>query len=302
MTLPQRGRAIGWLGGILALGIFMPVMTLAGFVPDTARIRASTVAILALFLLAAFGIAISAWGRGDGQRLRVSQAPQVSPAPPVPSPSPHLSERERAAEVLGYAFLVVAEAGAVFTVLTRAEPVPDGEIARARDFLRCGSVRWAELGPLARRDCRRVPVAAGAGACSGIHRHGKPGAAAHGEARRNPAIRWMTRTARSSPTQRPPNSRRWTRRRKRSSPLFIRKTGMARIHRRGPACCVPSRTAGTPLGRRTDPGPPGGARPGGWGRQPPRYIRQARDGYGPGEVRCPAARAPAPRCPVPGRI
>ncbi len=25
MTLPQRGRAIGWLGGILALGIFMPV-------------------------------------------------------------------------------------------------------------------------------------------------------------------------------------------------------------------------------------------------------------------------------------
>jgi hypothetical protein len=147
MTLPQRGRAIGWLGGILALGIFMPVMTLAGFVPDTARIRASTVAILALFLLAAFGIAISAWGREDGQRLRAAQAPQVPPAPPVPSPSPHLSERERAAELLGYAFLVVAQAGAVFTVLTRAEPVPDGEIARARDFLRCWSVRWAELGP-----------------------------------------------------------------------------------------------------------------------------------------------------------
>ena len=70
MTLPQRGRAIGWLGGILALGIFMPVMTLAGFVPDTLRIRTSTVAILALFLLVAFGIAISAWGREDGQRLR----------------------------------------------------------------------------------------------------------------------------------------------------------------------------------------------------------------------------------------
>jgi hypothetical protein len=147
MTLPQRGRAIGWLGGILALGIFMPVMTLAGFIPDTARIRASTVAILAAFLLAAFGIAISAWGREDGQRLRAAPAPQVPPAPPVPSPSPHLSERERAAEVLGYAFLAVAQAGTVFTVLTRAEPAPDGEIARAREFLRCWSIRWAELGP-----------------------------------------------------------------------------------------------------------------------------------------------------------
>jgi hypothetical protein len=147
MTLPQRGRAIGWLGGILALGIFMPVMTLAGFIPDTARIRTSTVVILALFLLAAFGIAISVWGREDGQRLRAAPAPQVPPAPPVPSPSPPLSERERAAEVLGYAFLAVAQAGTVFTVLTSAEPVPDGEIARARDFLRCWSVRWTELCP-----------------------------------------------------------------------------------------------------------------------------------------------------------
>ncbi len=39
MTLPQRGRAIGWLGGILALGIFMPVMTLAGFVPVREQVQ-----------------------------------------------------------------------------------------------------------------------------------------------------------------------------------------------------------------------------------------------------------------------
>jgi hypothetical protein len=33
MTLPQRGHTIGWLGGIPALGIFLPVLTLAGFSP-----------------------------------------------------------------------------------------------------------------------------------------------------------------------------------------------------------------------------------------------------------------------------
>jgi hypothetical protein len=33
MTLPRRGHTIGWLGGILALGIFLPVLTLADFSP-----------------------------------------------------------------------------------------------------------------------------------------------------------------------------------------------------------------------------------------------------------------------------
>jgi hypothetical protein len=144
MTLSQRGRAIGWLGGILTLGIFMPVMTLAGFTPDTSKIRAFTVGITALFLLAAFGIAISAWGREDGRRLRDAPVP---PVPPVPVPSPHLPERERAAEVLGYAFLAVAQVGVTFMVLTRPEPATAPELARAREFLRSWAVRWAEMGP-----------------------------------------------------------------------------------------------------------------------------------------------------------
>jgi len=73
MTLPQRGRAIGWLGGIIALGIFMPVMTLAGFTPDDTRTRACTVIILASFVVAAFGIGISAWDREDRRRLQAAQ-------------------------------------------------------------------------------------------------------------------------------------------------------------------------------------------------------------------------------------
>ncbi len=147
MTIPQRGRAIGWLGGILTLGIFMPVMTLAGFAPDTAKIRAFTVGITAVFLLAAFGIAISAWGREDGRRMREAAAPPVPPVPPVPVPSPHLAERERAAEVLGFAFLAVAQVGVTFIVLTRTEPATVPELARAREFLRSWAVRWAEMGP-----------------------------------------------------------------------------------------------------------------------------------------------------------
>jgi hypothetical protein len=72
MTLPQRGRAIGWLGGILALGIFMPVMTLAGFAPDDTRTRACPVIILTSFVVAAFGIAIIAWDREDRRRLQAA--------------------------------------------------------------------------------------------------------------------------------------------------------------------------------------------------------------------------------------
>ena len=53
-------------------------MTLAGFAPDDTRTRACTVIILASFVVAAFGIAISAWGREDRRRL---QAAQTRPVP-----------------------------------------------------------------------------------------------------------------------------------------------------------------------------------------------------------------------------
>jgi len=148
MTPRQRGYAIGWLGGILAIGIFTPVLVLAGFVPDTRGAREFTVLAVALFLLGAFGTAISAWGREDGRRLREAQAPPpVPPVPPVPVPSPHLSERERAAEVLGYAFTAVAFCATTLTVLTRPEPPPAAERALARELLRQWAARWAGLGP-----------------------------------------------------------------------------------------------------------------------------------------------------------
>jgi len=144
----QRGRAIGWLGGILAVGVMNPLLVLGGFVSDTRGVRAFTVGYTALFLVGAFGVAISAWGREDARRRRDAQAPPaVPPVPPVPVPSPHLSERERAAEVLGYAFTAVAFSVATFTALTRPEPPSPAERARARELLRQWADRWAALAP-----------------------------------------------------------------------------------------------------------------------------------------------------------
>jgi hypothetical protein len=148
MTPRQRGSAIGWLGGILTAGIFVPVMVLAGFVPDTRGARFGTVATVALFLLGAFGVAISAWGREDARRLRAAPTPAPMPqAPPLPDPSPHLSERERAAVVLGYAFTAVAACATTFTVLTQEEPAIPAVRAQAGEFMRSWVDRWSGLEP-----------------------------------------------------------------------------------------------------------------------------------------------------------
>jgi hypothetical protein len=144
----QRGHAIGWLGGILAVGVINPLLVLGGFVGDTSRVRAFTVGYTALFLTGAFGVAISAWGREDGRRLRAAQAPPpVPPVPPVPVPGAHLSERERAAEVLGYAFTAVAFAATTSAALTGHGPPSPASRALARELMRQWADRWTALAP-----------------------------------------------------------------------------------------------------------------------------------------------------------
>jgi hypothetical protein len=151
---PQlRGSAIGWLGGILTIGVFTPLLALAGFISDSKGAREATVGFTALFLIAAFGNgAVRMWGLEDGRRLRNPQPapPPVPPAPPVPIPSPHLTERERAAEVLGYAFAAVTELAGSSVALTAAPGTlagPELPIDRTRvaEYLRNWVARWGEL-------------------------------------------------------------------------------------------------------------------------------------------------------------
>jgi hypothetical protein len=153
---PQlRGSAIGWLGGILTIGVFTPLLALAGFISDSKGAREATVGFTTLFLIAAFGNgAVRTWGLEDGRRLRNPQPapPPVPPAPPVPIPSPHLTERERAAEVLGYAFATVTELAGSSVALTAAPGTLAGpelliDRTRVAEYLRNWAARWGELHP-----------------------------------------------------------------------------------------------------------------------------------------------------------
>ncbi len=153
---PQlRGSAIGWLGGILTIGVFTPLLALAGFVSDSKGTRVAEVGFTTLFLVAAFGYgAVRTWGLEDGRKLRNPQPapPPVPPAPPVPIPSPHLTERERAAEVLGYAFAAVTELAGSSMALTAAPGTLAGpelliDRTRVTEHLRNWAARWTELHP-----------------------------------------------------------------------------------------------------------------------------------------------------------
>jgi hypothetical protein len=234
MTPRERGYAIGWLGGILTAGIFVPVMVLAGFVPDTGGVRTGTVITVSLFLLGAFGVAISAWGREDGRRLRDARArPPVPPVPPVPVPGPHLPERERAAEVLGYAFTAVAFCATAFTALTRPELPSPADRALARELLRQWADRWAGLAPAL------AAIAVGYPSPQ-VREHVKEFMETGGRVvlaavkSPRPQIRPRARRVRSWRAQRMVNSRRWQPRSRRSSARFSRRTAMARTPARAP--------------------------------------------------------------------
>jgi hypothetical protein len=113
LTPRERGTAIGWLGGVITLGLLTPLLAMAGVISDTTRAREVAVAFTFLFLVAVFSGATSIWGREDGARIRTAQAAPQAPCPPLPSvpvPRPGMTEREHADDVLGAAMAIVAQA------------------------------------------------------------------------------------------------------------------------------------------------------------------------------------------------
>jgi hypothetical protein len=108
-------------------------MTLAGFLSDTTGTRAFTAITTGLFLMAAFGVAMTAWGR-------------------------------KTATVLGSAFLAIAQFGVAYAALSKSPSLPADRL-RAPELLRACTLRWAELGPAwpeIRRKKRRLSVLYGA--------------------------------------------------------------------------------------------------------------------------------------------
>jgi hypothetical protein len=125
-----RGYAIGSLGGIIGTGLLIPLFALAGFISDTSRIRAVTVAYTLVFLAAAFSIAVRSWAVEDAARLHPTRPAQLQ-LPPLSLPAPRagMTEREHAAEVLGVALSIIAEfqPAAVLVQLGRTGPGPEKE-------------------------------------------------------------------------------------------------------------------------------------------------------------------------------
>jgi hypothetical protein len=91
-------------------------------------------------------VAIRTWGAEDARRLH----PAPPPLPPVPSPSPRLPERQRAAEILGYAFGICGEARMAYLALTKPPPgmlvTPEARPG-VMEVLRRLSTRWIEAQP-----------------------------------------------------------------------------------------------------------------------------------------------------------
>lgn len=145
LTARTRGRAIGYLGGIIAVGILNPLLALAGIISDTAPVRWFTVLYTLAFLVFAFGIAIQKWGYEDRARIRAAQTPPPVTVPPLPLPPPRegQAEREHAAEVLGTALTVLGQVqpGAVTMYLAKAGPT------REHERLRQLSTQWMTIQP-----------------------------------------------------------------------------------------------------------------------------------------------------------
>jgi hypothetical protein len=140
-----RGQAIGWLGAIIGVGLLIPLFALAGFTPDTARIREITVGQTLVFLAAAFGVAMQIWGTEDAARLRNAQTPPPVTVPPVavPPPRPGQTEREHAAEVLGAALTIFGLAQPDAVTMSLAKTGPASELHRLRQV----SAQWVAIQP-----------------------------------------------------------------------------------------------------------------------------------------------------------
>jgi hypothetical protein len=144
LTARSRGYAIGSLGGVIGVGLLVPLFELAGFIADTSQMRAWVVGYTLVFLTAAFGAAISAWGAEDALRSR--PAPPAVSVPPAAAPLPRggLTELEGAAEVLGSAMFIMSQAHPVRVLGELERAGPGAEAAR----LHAVSGEWLALQPL----------------------------------------------------------------------------------------------------------------------------------------------------------
>jgi hypothetical protein len=145
MTLRVRGYAVGWLGGIIGTGLLIPLFALAGFIPDTVRIREITTGYTLVFLVVAFGIAMQIWGAEDGAQLRIAQ-PGAAPALPIltaPPPRPGQTEREHAAEVLAAGLAIIGQVSPPAVTAGLARTGPAAEAERLRQL----TAQWITLQP-----------------------------------------------------------------------------------------------------------------------------------------------------------
>lgn len=137
----QRGWAIGSIGGFIGTGLLVPLLVLAGQIPDKPGLRSFMVIYTMAFLVGTFGIAITRWGREDAAQMRsLRRAATPPPLPPLPAASIRegASEREQAAAVLG----------AVAVLVTQVQPnIVINQLRRTgweaeRERLRSLSTQW----------------------------------------------------------------------------------------------------------------------------------------------------------------
>jgi hypothetical protein len=112
----QHPSAVIYLGTVIGTMLALPVLALAGFVPDTFRTRLGVAAGTFVFLLCAFRVVVRNWGHEDGRRQAESTRPRPIPVwdASVILPSPEstksvLTERERAAQVFAAAAHVIMQ-------------------------------------------------------------------------------------------------------------------------------------------------------------------------------------------------
>lgn len=147
----QHRPAVIYLGSIIGVMLLVPVLALAGFMPDTFRVRAAVAGCTFLFLLGAFGVVVRNWGHEDGRRQAEAARPQPAPvwdtSAVLPSPESTasvLTERERAGQAFGAALHVIRQ----FSPDIVAKFIDSGHLRQEADRQVLVAKQWMRVEPV----------------------------------------------------------------------------------------------------------------------------------------------------------
>lgn len=148
----QHRPAVIYLGTVLGAVLLIPVLVLAGFMPDTSGTREALAGSTVLFLVGGFGAAVTHWGREDGRRLAEARRPRPVPAwdasavllPPPETTAAALTERERAAQ----AFAAALHVARLFSPDLVAKFIDAGQLQQEAERQAQAFTQWTKVEPV----------------------------------------------------------------------------------------------------------------------------------------------------------